>query len=70
MLYSMSAMTTYGHANIYLEEHWRLMGAMEALNGMILFGLTTAFLFGVLRDYWPGAWTRFRREAVALSNRA
>ncbi len=54
MLYSMSAMTTYGHANIYLEEHWRLMGAMEALNGMILFGLTTAFLFGVLRDYWPG----------------
>ena len=53
MLYSLSAITSYGHANIYLEAHWRLLGAMEALNGMILFGLTTAFLFGVLRDHWP-----------------
>ena len=53
MLYSLSAMTTYGHANIYLAEHWRLMGALEALNGMMLFGLMTAFLFTVLRDHRP-----------------
>jgi len=25
------------------------MGALEALNGMILFGLTTAFLYGMIR---------------------
>jgi hypothetical protein len=25
-----------------------MMGALEALNGMMLFGLTTAFLFSVL----------------------
>jgi hypothetical protein len=53
MLYSLSAMTTYGHANVYLAEHWRLMGALEALNGMMLFGLTTAFLFSVLQTNWP-----------------
>ncbi len=58
MLYSLSAMTTYGHANIYLAQHWRLMGALEALNGMMLFGLSTAFLFAVLREHWP---TRSRR---------
>jgi len=52
MLYSLSAMTTYGHANIYLAQHWRLMGALEALNGMMLFGLTTAFLFAVLQSHW------------------
>ena len=34
-------MTSYGHANLFLEEHWQLMGALEALNGMLLFGLTT-----------------------------
>jgi hypothetical protein len=45
-------MTTYGHANIYLAEHWRLMGALEALNGMMLFGLTTAFLFSALQSHW------------------
>ena len=27
MLYSLSAMTTYGHANLYLKAHWQLMGA-------------------------------------------
>ena len=53
MLYSLNAMTTYGHAEIYLSQHWRLMGALEALNGMMLFGLTTAFLFGVLQRHWP-----------------
>jgi hypothetical protein len=26
------------------------MGALEALNGMILFGLTTAFLYGMIRE--------------------
>jgi hypothetical protein len=41
MLYSLSAITSYGHAAIFLEPHWRMMGALEALNGVILFGLTT-----------------------------
>jgi hypothetical protein len=53
MLYSLSAMTSYGHANVYLAEHWQLMGALEALNGMMLFGLTTAFLASVLQSNWP-----------------
>lgn len=53
MLYSLSAMTSYGHADVFLAQHWRLMGAIEALNGMLLFGLSTAFLFAVLREHWP-----------------
>ena len=54
LLYSLGAMTTYGHENLYLATHWQLMGTLEALNGMILFGLTTAFLYGTIRDVWPG----------------
>jgi hypothetical protein len=30
-----------------------MMGALEALNGMILFGLTIAFLFAVVQVAWP-----------------
>jgi hypothetical protein len=48
MLYSLGAITSYGHANLSLEDHWQLLGAMEALNGWLLFGLTTAFLFGMI----------------------
>jgi hypothetical protein len=52
MLYSLNAMTSYGHANLSLQAHWQLMGAMEALNGWLLFGLTTAFLFGMMQRVW------------------
>lgn len=53
MLYSLSAMTSYGHASVFLAKHWQLMGAIEALNGMLPFGLSTAFPFAVLREHWP-----------------
>ena len=53
MLYSISAMTTYGHATVYLKDRWQLMGALEALNGVLLFGLTTAFLFAMIQRVWP-----------------
>jgi hypothetical protein len=50
LLYSLSAMTTYGHERLTLASHWQLMGSLEALNGMILFGVTTAFLYGMIRE--------------------
>ena len=50
VLYSLNAMTSYGHTNLDLEPHWHLMRAMEALNGWLLFGLTTAFLFTVIEE--------------------
>jgi hypothetical protein len=53
MLYSISAMTTFGHANLYLENRWQMMGALEALNGLILFGITTAFMFAIIQRVWP-----------------
>ena len=52
MVYSLSAMTAYGHAEVFLQIHWRLMGALEALNGLLLFGLTTAFLFSHIQRVW------------------
>jgi hypothetical protein len=53
MLYSLGALTTYGHASIFLAPHWQLLGALESLNGMLLFGLTTAFLFAMIQEIWP-----------------
>ena len=48
MLYSLNAMTSYGHITLHLPDHWHLLGALEALNGWLLFGLSTAFLFAVI----------------------
>lgn len=52
MLYSLSAITSYGHAAIDLAPPWQMMGALQALNGMMLLGLSTAGLYFVVRSAW------------------
>ena len=61
MLYSLNAITSYGHTGLTLEVHWQLMGAMESLNGWLLFGLTTAFLFDVIQQFRQSESQRERR---------
>jgi len=64
MLYSLNAMTTFGHSGGSLESHWQLMGALEALNGLILFGLSTAFLFAMIQEIWNRLGKRPVRGAI------
>jgi hypothetical protein len=52
VLYSLNALTAYGHTDIKLERQWQLMGALESLNGWILFGLSTAYLFILIQSIW------------------
>jgi hypothetical protein len=53
MLYSLGAMTTYGNEGIPMAYHWRMLGEIEALNGWLLFGLSTAFLFWLIQQVTP-----------------
>ncbi len=46
-------MTTRGASGLTLQQHWRVMGALEAADGMLLFGISTAYIFGVMQVYWP-----------------
>lgn len=58
ILFSLNAFTSYGHTELHLAAHWRLMGALEALNGLLLAGLTTAFLYGHIQRVWPAEYPR------------
>ena len=49
VLYSINAMTSYGHDRLFLESGWQLLGATESLDGWLMFGLTTAFLFSLFQ---------------------
>ena len=51
-LYSVDSMTTRGASDLHPDTHWRLLGATEALDGMLLFGISTAFLFYVMARLW------------------
>jgi hypothetical protein len=39
--------TTLGYGDIVMSRAWRLLGPLEAVAGMLMFGVSTAVLFGV-----------------------
>ena len=41
--------TTLGYGDIVPVERWRLLGPITAMNGVLLFGWSTAVIFEVLR---------------------
>jgi hypothetical protein len=53
ILYSVDSMTTRGASGLMLQQHWQMMGALEAAGGMLLFGISTAYIFAVMQEYWP-----------------
>jgi hypothetical protein len=75
MLYFMNALTAFGHTDVKLERQWQLLGAMESLNGWILFGLSTAYLFALIQRVWsqvsPGiSITEEFADLIAIARRA
>ena len=52
LLFSIDSMSTRGASGLTLQRHWQLMGALESVNGMLLFGLSTAWLFTVAQGHW------------------
>jgi hypothetical protein len=49
LYFSTSSFTTVGFGDLVLSEDWRLLSSFEAINGMILFGWSAAFIFTVVR---------------------
>jgi len=41
--------TTLGYGNVVMTPSWRLLGPLEAADGMLMFGVTTAMVFAVIQ---------------------
>jgi len=52
--FSFVTFTTLGYGDITLSEGWRLLSGIEALNGILLVGWTTAMIFAVVQNIWRG----------------
>ena len=61
ILYSVDSMSTRGASGLALEPHWRMIGALEAMDGMLLFGISSAYIFAMMQAYWS-LMTRGRRH--------
>ena len=70
MLYSIDSMSTRGASGLTLPRHWKMMGALEAGNGMLLFGISTAYIFAVMQVYWPMLSGSAQRDQPAVAKPA
>ena len=40
--------TAFGYGDVVLSERWRLLSPLEATNGLLFFGMSTAVLFAIM----------------------
>jgi hypothetical protein len=40
--------TAFGYGNVLLSQRWRLLSPLEAANGLLFFGISTAVLFAIM----------------------
>jgi len=50
--FSLVTFTTVGYGDIVMEKGWRIMAGIEALNGILLLGWSTAVLLAVAQRFW------------------
>jgi len=48
LYFSLKTYTTIGYGDILLPKGWRLLGGVEGLSGVLLCGVSTAFIFAIL----------------------
>jgi hypothetical protein len=57
--------TTLGYGDVVMSQGKRLLGALEAANGVMMFGLTTSLLYTVLGALVRRAWESRTSQMVA-----
>lgn len=50
LYFSIVAFTTLGFGDVLLPEQWRLLSGLAAANGLLIFGVSTAFIVEFFRD--------------------
>lgn len=51
-VYSLGSLTTFEIPGLMLPSRFNMLSALEAVNGVLLFGISTAFLFAVMQVHW------------------
>jgi hypothetical protein len=51
-IFALSTMTTFEIPDLRIAPRFHMVSALEAVNGVMLFGISTAFLFAVLQVHW------------------
>ena len=50
LYFSLGSYTTIGYGDVVLPQRWRMLGGIEGLSGVLLCGLSAAFVFAVINS--------------------
>ncbi len=50
LYFSLTSYTTMGFGDVVLPQKWRLLGGLEGFSGVLLCGLSTAFIFVIVNE--------------------
>jgi len=59
--HSMVNFSSLGYGDIVMSEKWRLLGSLEAVNGILMFGISTAVFYAIIRRI-------FRKRIMEMVN--
>ena len=48
LYFSLVSYTAIGYGDVVLPQNWRLLGALQGVSGVLLCGLSTAFIFAIM----------------------
>ena len=61
-VYSLGTMTTLDVPGLVLPARYRMISVLEGVNGVLLFGISTAFVFAVMQAYFLMLFRRHDRN--------
>ena len=61
LYFSMVSYVTIGYGDVLLPRRWRLLGVVEGFSGVLLCGVSTAFIFAVVNAMFQ---FRLRRKSL------
>ena len=61
-VYALATMTTFEIPGLTLPSRFHMLSALQAVNGVLLFGISTAVLFAVIQVHWQALSHRHERS--------
>ena len=64
--FSLGTYSTIGYGDVVLPQRWRLLGGIEGISGVLLCGLSAAFVFAVLNTLFQSRIQRSLSKVTVL----
>ena len=66
--FSLGTYSTIGYGDVVLPQRWRLLGGIEGISGVLLCGLSAAFVFAVLNALFQSRIQRSLSKVTVLDS--